>query len=316
MLQLLMVAKALEKRLNDELYNAPYELNLFHKNTEYEFKVYADVGEYQKAIKTLNTVHRYINCILRINSDEKAGVTDTSVSAMWSAQLEILVPDALATFDVTEDNETTRVRFVDAVAAYINTLFAASTQEYIRGDDGIVYYLGASYSNTIAGTVDIRHGVAESIPLAVYIEYTVIATGFSSTEFGIYISDDGGADFRRIYPTRMDIMRTSVQEGNIASDSSGVSKVTTQGTVFTIKLTKPYRGDDFDSQLRSYVYDLPFLAHPLLIQVTFPRPMSGNSTTVIPDRKDFYMTFADGAIAAETNLAASCSATLVEVLEI
>lgn len=313
MLQLQTVAKALENKLNAARLNALYPLNDFHDNTEYTFKVYADVGEYQRATKTLNTINRYINCILRINSDEKSGLTDETISAVWSCQFECLVPDAMEQHGfVDEDNSVEYVRFVDAVEELINSTLAASTQDYVKGDDGIVYYLGAAYSNTMAGSLELRHGAGNSIPLSVFIDYTVIATGLSSADIKLFIYD--GEDYERIYPTRLDIIRTSVQEGNLASNSDGVSKVTTQGTVLTIKLSKPARFDDLDYEIREYLYKGDI--HPVELKLEYPQSRITQTDAISVGSRTYQMVFSDASVAAETNLAASCTATLVEVLEI
>lgn len=311
MLQLRTVANALETKLNAARADALYPLSAFHDNTEYTFKVYADVGEYVKATKQLNTITKTINCILRINSDEKSGLTDETVSALWSCQLECLVPDPMAEYRYVDEgtNESYIVRFVDAVEDLVNTTLAASAQDYVKGDDGIIYYLGATYSNTTSGNLDLRHGVGESIPLSVFIDYTVIATGLSSADIKVYIYDD---EYYRIYPTRLDLIRTSVQEGNLASTEQGVSKVTTQGTVLTIKISKPIRLDTFDYELFNYLY--PGYMYKLKIKIEYPLAING--TNLFNASAEYTMVFSDASIAAETNLAASCTATLVEALEI
>ena len=313
MLQLQTVAKALENKLNAARLNALYPLDAFHDNTEYTFKVYADVGEYQRATKTLNTINRYINCILRINSDEKSGLTDETISAVWSCQFECLVPDAMNEHRfVDEDDVAVNVRFVDAVEELINSTLAASTQDYVKGEDGIVYYLGAAYSNTMAGSLELRHGAGNSIPLSVFIDYTVIATGLSSADIKISINNGSGTYFR-IYPTRLDIIRTAVQEGNLAANDIGISKVTTQGSMLTIKLSKPLRNDLFDlTYAASYALSG---THPVMdIRINYPWLIDDGEAFYTTN--DYRMVFSDVAIAAETNLAASCTATLVEALEI
>lgn len=316
MLQLQTVAKALENKLNAAIPSSV--LPSFHPNVNYSFVVFADVGEYRKAIKRLNTINKYINCILRVNGDEKSGLTDETISAVWSAQFECLVPSPMETVNIEVEDELITYRFVDAVKELINSTLAASTQDYITGEDGILYYLGANYSNTIAGEVDTRAATGESIPLSVFIDYTVAAAGVSSANIILEFKDPlaTGEVYERVYPTRLDIVRQAVQEGNLASDEGGVSKVTTQGSILTLQLTKPLRNDRFDLFLKMYTLaPLELVAGGfdiLTFRLSIPSSMDGDVPQYLT--RTYQMSFSEATIGAETNLAAACTATLVEAL--
>lgn len=317
MILLSTLAKNLEAKLNGAI--ATSLLPYFHANTDYSFVVYSDVGQYKAAVKKLNTVKKYINCCLRLNGDEKAGVTNETVSAVWSAQLECLIPSPLDEAKIEEDGELKTYRIADAVESLINDTFASSTQEYISDSDGIMYYLGGTYSNTVAGDVDLRGGVGESLPVSVFINFTVIAAGLSSANIVLELLNPATAKYERIYPTRLDIMRTAVQEGNLASDEDGVSKVTTQGTMLTIQITKPLRNDNFDTILKAYIIaPSAFMGNNgglYSFRLSIPTGFTeNNEIEVLSDQ--YYLTFADASISAETNLAAACTAKLVEALDI
>ncbi len=322
MIQLSTVAKDLETALNTAALDSL--LGAFHENVQYRFVVHSDEGDYVKATKVLNTLTKHINCILRINGDDKSGVTDETVSAIWQCQFEALVPDINdAIYVEGEGGAGEKIRFIDVVEGLINNTLAASTQKYLRGDDGILYYVGANYSNTIAGLVDQRNAVGESMPLAVYIDYTIVAAGLSSADIKLFVKKFNG-DFERIYPTRLDISRSSVQDGNISSDADGISKVTTQGSLLQISFSKPYRhlNDFFDGNVllrylmaasigSGYTYDNKFT-----YKLEYPLGISEDGEITSSMTYQFDMVISTATLSAETNLAASCTATLVEALDL
>ena len=316
MIQLSTLASDLETALNAEPGIAL--LNSFHANVEYRFVVHSDEGEYIKSTKMLNTLTKHINCILRVNGDEKAGVTDETVSAIWQCQFEALVPDINDVINVeSEGGASISLRFVDAVEALINDTLAASSQKYVKGSDGIVYYVGANYSNTVAGLVDERNAVGESMPLAVYIDYTIVATGISSTDIKLSILNPSNNEYVRIYPTRLDMVRTSVQDGNLSSDGVGVSKVTTQGSLLQLNITMPFRY----SGTSTYEFPLQVVATYILgaiptqyhtYKLEIPYFNDGDDTLYMSNT--YNMVPSNATISAETNLAASCTISLVEAL--
>jgi hypothetical protein len=309
MIQLSTVASSLEKVLNDAI--AQSSLSEFHANTNYTFKVYSDVGAYKKASRSLNTINRYINCILKLNGDDKSGVTDETISAVWNAQFECLVPHPLDTINLTDaNNEIYTLRFVDAVEDVINSALASSTTEYINDGAGTPYYVGANYSSTVPGLVDTREAIGESIPLSVFIEYTIVATGISSASIKLELIDENKDE--RIFPTRLDIIRTAVQEGNIASNSNGISKVTTQGTLLSMQVTMPLRNGIFDTLVKQAALD-PTLVNSKSYRLSVPVSIDADGNPVYLSRT-YTMTFSEVNIAAETNLGAACTASLVEEL--
>jgi hypothetical protein len=297
----------LQTKLNDAI--PASGLNFYKPNTNYLFNLVFEEGEYKKAERVLNTTTKYINGVVEVRGDDKSGVTDETVIANISASIEILVPDINETLE--------NISFKDAVRDLIDDTLAASTEDYIT-QNKIKYYVGTTYSIANTGMLNIRHEVGESITYTIYVSYTIIATGISSQDIKIYCKDGGGT-YKRIYPTRLDLVRSSVQESNIPSsayntDISGSSsieyyaaKATTSATTLSIALAKPLRNDWYDGFVKRYIVKGGVEA--ISIKVEMP---DGEMSI----EEEYTMCFSDASIAAEGTLAASCNATLVEALDL
>ena len=278
--------------------------NTSHPNVEYIFNVYANEGEYKKPERNLNYVTKYINCVLSTLGDEKAGISEDTMSVSISTKLDILIPDVADTTDV---NGKLNVPFADYVIDEINKKFAVPKSVALSAN-GIYYTAVYTASTVVPGIKEIRHSVGESLTATIYIEWVLVAGGFSSDKIQISVFDSFLNKYVRIYPTRLDIARSSTQESNIKSTDNGASKVATQGTSLVISIIKPNRMDALDRKVTDYlVYNR---TTPFEIYLAIPFDQGGDSD------KEYLVEFQDAALGAEGLTVPSVTCTLVEHMDI
>lgn len=314
MITLITLAKALETKLNEGIASGEYFINKFTANEHYLFNIVLDQGEYKKATRSGNVVTKYINGVINLTSDQKAGITEDTLTAEISASLDLVIPGVDKKFDVTDVGGVLikTVSFADAVRELVDDTLSEAEQEYMREDSGAYYLVTTSYSFANSGILDTRYQVGDSTTLTLFIDYSIVAAGVSAANIEMYV---GGS---RIYPTRLDIVRTSVQEGVILSEDM-VSKTTTQATQFTIGINKPLRFDEFDS------YALEFIMHgksrinlePITLPVVLKYPKNMRSGgEIATEQVSYTLSFAEASMAGELNLAVPISATLHEEVTI
>ncbi len=304
MISLNQLVESLQNKINAAINDTP--INRFHANTQYLFNIVLDQGKYRKAERNLNTVTKYINGIVTVLNDDKSGITPETLNAIISAKLDFVIPDINSEINLDmPDGSIRNVKFTDAVRDLIDTVLAASEKDYTMGSDGVIYYIGTQYSFASTGIADVRGEVGSSLTMTVFIDYTIIAEGISSSEFKIAI----GKEENYIYPTRMDVMRKSVQDGVLGSDSLGISKAATTGSSLSIVIVKPKRFDALDTAFNDYTMDGK--TEPFKVFLSIPISIDSNGN-VDYKTKEYLMTFADSGIGTEQNLAASSNCTLIE----
>jgi hypothetical protein len=289
------------QRVFDEL---EYLNNTSQPNVAYNFNVYANEGEYKKPERNFNDVTKYINCVLSTLGDEKAGISEDTMSVSISTKLDILIPDVADTTDV---NGKFNVPFAEYVIDEINKKFAVPKSEPIEAD-GIYYTAVYTASTVVPGIKEIRPSVGESLSATIYIDWVLVAGGFSSDMVKISVFDSVLNKYVRIYPTRLDIARSSTQESNIKSTDNGASKVATQGTSLVISVIKPNRMDALDSIIARYLIDNTFNNFTVKLEMPINRENTIDNT--------FDVEIQDAALGAEGLTVPSVTCTLVEHMSI
>ena len=287
-----------------------YLENTSQPNVTYNFKVYANEGEYKKPERNYNDVTKYINCVLSTLGDEKAGINEDTMSVSISTKLDILIPDVADTTDV---NGKFNVPFADYVIDEINKKFAVPKSVDIPANG--IYYTGVYTASTVVpGIKEIRLSVGESLSATIYIDWVLVAGGFSSEMVELYIVDSSVIPSKstRIYPSRLDIARTATQESNIKSTDNGASKVATQGTSLVISIIKPNRMDALDKIIANYLLFNDF--EPFTI--TLKMPIDENDGLFYSDSKSFSVEIQDATLGAEGLTVPSVTCTLVEHMSI
>lgn len=311
MIDLTTLAKQIEDRLN-------VDVPSFKSNTVYLFNVMANEGEYKKAYReeNSNTVVKFINAMLTVSSDDKAGIVLQSLNIEINTDLDFLIPDIDQT-DETADvsNYNPNYTFKDAIIDHINDVLALPTQDIIQ-EGGINYLVTAEYSSVTVGIAEIRNQVANSLSASVSINYSIVAQGFPSSDVRIYANKLDNAN--RIYYARLDISRISTMESNIKSNSSNsTSGSSIQGTTLQFVITKPNRLDLLDQKILDYlIYGNKepfylFLHHPLAYTDT----PSQQSYPYEYAEEHYLVVVSEAAEGAEGVSVPGLSCTLVEYLD-
>ena len=287
MIDLTTLAAALEERLNVDVPSCKV-------NTEYEFHIFTREGDYEKGhrLPNSNTVVKYINAMLSVTSDDKAGISLDSLNIELNTEIDILIPDINA-----EDAEGNK--FKDLIIEHINDCLSLPTQDTVT-ENGINYLITATYSSVVTGLADMRTQVGESLTASVSIDYSIVAAGISSGDIELYVEGE------RIYYARLDLARITTMESNISSENSlGIGKTSPQGSSLQIVITKPNRLDALDEKHLDYL--LSGINLPFSVRVYHPRKTKNpeNNYTVI---------FSEGSEGAEGFAVPGESITLTEYL--
>ena len=299
-----------------------YGLDRFTPGTRYEFRIMSDEMEYLRSEmrgasslpgEPTNTMTVYICGLLHaLPGASIEGTEPEYYNTMISSTLDILVPECEEAKIVTvqDENGTSteqEVRLGDIVQMLIEHILSSTDSEYVKGQDKTIYYIGTAYSRPIPGIKAIRGSVGVSLPITVYINYSVVATGISSEDIGLTINGT------KIVTTRIGIARTTVSEGNIssASGNNGISKARPNATQLTISFDSPYRAGVIGKLQAMYL--LEGAVAPMTVQLTIPVEVEDGVFETMSGT--YRMIFADNGLNGELNLAASISCRLVEFLE-
>lgn len=312
MITLRELAGDLEAKLNDSIKGGDYFVNSFTPNEKYEFNIVLDAGEYKKATRVGNEVTKYINGVITLDSDEKAGIHDSAINASISAIFEFIIPDVDKTYDIIgpKGELIDTITFKDAVRELVDDTLSASEQYYMQDEAGNYFLVTSSHSFANPGTLEIRYQTGNSLTMTVLLEYAIVASGFSAASIEMWVNQ-GGDSLIRIYPARLDVSRSSVQEGVIRSDRA-VSETLTQTTQLTIGITKPLRCDAFDNAAMRYIFESDVTL--LGITLKYPTGISAGGDVEMTE-KTYTLSFAEASVAGEQNLAVPVSATLHEEVD-
>lgn len=323
-----LLAKLLQDRLNGALVNGEYEnitkygLDSF-PNKRYEFRIFAEDGEYIKSenrgaevsVNPTNTYTQFINGVLKTpNTAAVEGAGAATYNAAVEASLELLIPncDDIATFVNPDNNEeSVSIRLQDAVALLVNSELGIPTEEYVTEGD-ITYFIGGRYSRASVGQRANRTQAGLSVILDVFCTFAIVAMGVSSRQILLNINGNN------IYFTRISISRTSVQENNTLSDDRngdyGVSKARTTATQMVIAFSAPVRPVAFNTLLTRYI--MLGEVTPMTVILTMPAEADqGGDGYLLTLTKTYKMVFSQGGVAGEENLNASFDVRLVEGME-
>ena len=317
------LAELLQRKLNGERNGAEYAnltlsgLDKFTPNVRYEFKIFANDGEYEKAksggidpSEISNTVTQYIHGVLKTpNGAAIEGAAKETYNAAIEAQLELLIPncDDIATFDVN-DGESVSARLQDAVHILVSNVLGIPTDDYIS-DGEVTYFVGTRYHNASIGERRHRTQAGLSVILTAFMSFAVVAMGVSSRKIKLKI--DGEA----VYFSRISVSRSSTQENNVTATAKvstgvGVAKARTTATQLVIGFSAPVRPTALNKSLTSYI--MTGEVETLVVTLTMPTDDSEEGEM---DRT-YNMVFAEGGVAGEENLNAAYDIRLVERMDV
>lgn len=329
------LAELLQSKLNGD-YSAEggeyanlhkYGLDTFTPNVRYEFKIFANDGEYATAENrdaipgdVTNTVTQYINGVFKTPGGNTAeGASAQTLNTAIEAQIELLIPNCDDEKEYTADGQTYRVRLQDVISMLVQDVLSIPSSDTREDKDGISYFIGGRYSHASVGEKQHRTQVGLSVVLSLFMTFAVVAMGISSREIKLnigYNSDIGYKD-EDIYFNRISISRTSTQENNVqatpGSDVAnyGISRARTTATQLVIGFSAPVRPTIINKALTEYI--VTGRVPPLTVKLKMPKYMADGVLQYA--ESEYTMTFAEGGVAGEENLNAAYDIRLVEEME-
>lgn len=329
------LAELLQSKLNGDYSNddgeyanlRKYGLDTFTPNVRYEFKIFANDGEYATAENrdaipgdVTNTVTQYINGVFKTPGGNTAeGASAQTLNTAIEAQIELLIPNCDDEKEYTADGQTYRVRLQDVISMLVQDVLSLPSSDTREDKDGISYFIGGRYSHASVGEKQHRTQAGLSVVLSLFMTFAVVAMGISSREIKLnigYNSDIGYKD-EDIYFNRISISRTSTQENNVqatpGSDVAnyGISRARTTATQLVIGFSAPVRPTIINKALTEYI--VTGRVPPLTVKLKMPKYMADGVLQYAEG--EYTMTFAEGGIAGEENLNAAYDIRLVEEME-
>ncbi len=331
------LAELLQSKLNGDYIDGEYAnlrkygLDQFTPNVRYEFKIFANDGEYITAenrdalvsANPTNTVTQYINGVFKTPGGNTAeGASAETLNTAIEAQIELLIPNCDDEAEFAVDNQTYRVRLQDAISTLVQDVLSLPSNDTKEDIDGIMYFIGGRYSHASVGEKQHRTQAGLSVVLSLFMTFAVVAMGISSREIKLSIKNDKNK-YEPVYFNRISISRTSTQENNVqatpGSDGAeyGISRARTTATQLVIGFSAPVRPTLINKALTKYIVSgtVPILSVKLEMP-TILEDTDGDGKPELQYEKGYYtMTFAEGGVAGEENLNAAYDIRLVEEME-
>lgn len=203
---------------------------------DWEFKIWANAGEFEKPQRQGNTVNYPINAQLStVSTALEANVLIMGVNGL---ELEVLVPTYPPRTNTSQtDSELQKIQdgqivFPLRIAQILDQYFSQTQTFNLTDDNGDVYACSMVGGVSIADLIDIESGIAESIPLSVSITITFLLGGINSLDVKLYM-DGERIPFLSCNPSRSDTLSTDLQSNAVAQKSIATS------SAYGIQFTSP-----------------------------------------------------------------------------
>lgn len=274
-------------------------LNAVLKKNEIQFKIWSNVGKYQKAIRDGNTVTKYINGNLRVSSS--ANDANDLVMGVNGLTLDFIVPlkrprtNAKQTAEELAAIQDGQYPFVEEIVNAIDGYFQKAVSTSMPDKDGNSYAVSYQAGTAVGGTVDLLPLVGKALEVSVYIEVYFIEGGVSSKSVKVYV------DGISIPYTAARFGRSPVIERDVYADEF-VSKSIITSTAIAIDLDFPSTAKGSAGIALDYLFDgEPNVAH-------FVKVKWGTVK-----EKNYFMTVNSAVNSSQGITIAGASISLVEV---
>ena len=320
MIALDTLAEQLETRLNDkaDMYGLDGGIT---ENVSYRFRIVLDTADYKDAEREDNKVTMYIHGIMTSDGANVEGTSGTAYNASLNARVEFLLPFLFTASEGKNDLLTSIVRDILTDVLQSSTGVEIFDNDRMYSDNGILFYQGTKFSIPLTGERAERPKVGDSLTLSLAINYFFIAYGVGSRRVKYEVSTYC-VHYETVGYTNAEMVRQSIQDGNLFSEdaknmSNGQypsSKVTTSGSVLTVKFVSPTRLSTFDRLAAQYL--LQGYVTPLYMRISVPysTKTDGAGSLVVADPLVAVkrMTFSQASLAAQLDYNAASTMTLVE----
>lgn len=210
-----------------------------------EFKIFCDLGDYQNAVRTGNTVTRFKNGVLEMSSNDITPIKNW-ISAVTSCTLSIVID-----VDLKEQNaESGGYYEVEETRDALNKLVAlknGQTETFIdveENDSQVTYEVTSYFGSAVVGAVEQASPIGKMVEITLDCFFTYVQNGMNSNDTSISI------DSEEIAFVSGEITRVKTAQANQYADDKHIS-TTNQQNGISIDLRLPY----FDSPSGNAIWD-------------------------------------------------------------
>ena len=210
-----------------------------------EFKIFCDLGDYQNAVRTGNTVTRFKNGVLEMSSNDITPIKNW-ISAVTSCTLSIAID-----VDLKEQNaESGGYYEVEETREALNKLVAlknGQTETFIdveENDSQVTYEVTSYFGSAVVGAVEQASPIGKMVEITLDCFFTYVQNGMNSNDTSISI------DSEEIAFVSGEITRVKTAQANQYADDKHIN-TTNQQNGISIDLRLPY----FDSPSGNAIWD-------------------------------------------------------------
>ena len=210
-----------------------------------EFKIFCDLGDYQNAVRTGNTVTRFKNGVLEMSSNDITPIKNW-ISAVTSCTLSIVID-----VDLKEQNaESGGYYEVEETREALNKLVAlknGQTETFIdveENDSQVTYEVTSYFGSAVVGAVEQASPIGKMVEITLDCFFTYVQNGMNSNDTSISI------DSEEIAFVSGEITRVKTAQASQYADDKHIN-TTNQQNGISIDLRLPY----FDSPSGNAIWD-------------------------------------------------------------
>lgn len=210
-----------------------------------EFKIFCDLGDYQNAVRTGNTVTRFRNGVLEMSSNDITPIKNW-ISAVTSCTLSIVID-----VDLKEQNaESGGYYEVEETREALNKLVAlknGQTETFIDVEENnsqVTYEVTSYFGSAVVGAVEQASPIGKMVEITLDCFFTYVQNGMNSNDTSISI------DSEEIAFVSGEITRVKTAQATQYADDKHIN-TTNQQNGISIDLRLPY----FDSPSGNAIWD-------------------------------------------------------------
>lgn len=210
-----------------------------------EFKIFCDLGDYREATREGNTVTRYKNAMLQMNSTDITPIKNW-ISAVTSCTLSIVID-----VDLKKQNaESGGYYEVEETREALNKLVAlknGQTETFIdvgENDSQVTYEVTSYFGSAVVGAVEQAPPIGKMVEITLDCFFTYVQNGMNSNDTSISI------DSEEIAFVSGEITRVKTAQATQYADDKHIN-TTNQQNGISIDLRLPY----FDSPSGNAIWD-------------------------------------------------------------
>ena len=210
-----------------------------------EFKIFCDLGDYQNAVRTGNTVTRFKNGVLEMSSNDITPIKNW-ISAVTSCTLSIVID-----VDLKEQNaESGGYYEVEETREALNKLVAlknGQTETFIDVEENnspVTYEDTSYFGSAVVGAVEQASPIGKMVEITLDCFFTYVQNGMNSNDTSISI------DSEEIAFVSGEITRVKTAQATQYADDKHIN-TTNQQNGISIDLRLPY----FDSPSGNAIWD-------------------------------------------------------------